>query len=104
MTTTNRGADSLGVIVKTLVDGANIALDAESTSTTVQGNVIMAGNRTFDKPTNLTDGQMIIYRIEQDGLLYPLDWIERQARQWEDRLDRLDAYVLTITEAEGGNA
>ena len=45
-----------------------------------------------------------IYRIEPDGLADPRDWIERQARQWEDRLDRLDAYVRTITEAEGGKA
>ncbi len=45
-----------------------------------------------------------IYRIEPDGLADPRDWIERQARQWEDRLDRLDAYARTITEAEGGKA
>ncbi len=45
-----------------------------------------------------------IYRIEPDGLAVPRDWIERQARLWEDRLDRLDSYVRTITEAEGGKA
>ena len=45
-----------------------------------------------------------VYRIEPDGLAHPRDWIERQARQWEDRLDRLESYVRTITEAEGGKA
>ena len=45
-----------------------------------------------------------IYRIEPDGLAVPRDWIERQARMWEERLDRLDAYVRTITEAKGGKA
>ena len=45
-----------------------------------------------------------IYRIEADGLAVPRDWIERHARLWEESLDRLDAYVRTITEAEGGNA
>ena len=45
-----------------------------------------------------------IYRVEPGGLSVPRDWIERQARLWDESLDRLDAYVRTFTESEGGNA
>ena len=45
-----------------------------------------------------------IYRIAPDGLAVPHDWIERHVRLWEESLDRLESYVRTITEAEGGNA
>jgi DNA-binding transcriptional ArsR family regulator len=45
-----------------------------------------------------------IYRIEPDGLDAARAWIERHARLWEQSLDRLDAYVRSITEAKGGKA
>lgn len=44
------------------------------------------------------------YRLAPEGLDLPRDWIERQVRDWQQRLDRLDAYVRSITEAEGGKA
>lgn len=50
--------------VVALTDGVNIATDASL------GNIFtvtLAGNRTMDNPTNLTDGQTIIYKIKQDA-------------------------------------
>jgi hypothetical protein len=47
-----------------LTDGANIATDASL------GNIFtvtLGGNRTLDNPTNAASGQVIIYRIKQDG-------------------------------------
>ena len=47
-----------------LTDGANIATDA------ALGNyfrVTLAGNRTLDNPTNLLDGQALVYKILQDA-------------------------------------
>jgi hypothetical protein len=48
----------------TLTDGANIATDASL------GNhfrVTLGGNRTLDNPTNLADGQRIVWEFIQDG-------------------------------------
>ena len=45
-----------------------------------------------------------IYRIVPGGLALPRDWVAHQARLWDETFDRLDAYVRTITEAEGGTA
>lgn len=50
--------------VSALTDGANIATDASL------GNIFtvtLGGNRTMDNPTNSVDGQVILYKIKQDG-------------------------------------
>lgn len=51
-------------LVVALTDGANIAVDA------ALGNyfrVTLAGNRTLDNPTNLTNGQKLLFEFIQDG-------------------------------------
>lgn len=45
-----------------------------------------------------------IYRVAPGGLARTQAWIDQQARIWEQSLDRLDAYVHSITDAEGGKA
>lgn len=55
-----------GVVNKVvaLSDGANIATDASL------GNIFtvtLGGNRTMDNPTNAVDGQIILYKLKQDG-------------------------------------
>jgi len=52
------------VAVVALVDAANIAVDASL------GNlftVTLTDDRTLDAPTNPTQGQMIVFRVTQDG-------------------------------------
>lgn len=51
-----------GVLV--LTDGANIAVDASAHSSF---RVTLGGNRTFDNPTGMSDGQVLNFRIWQDG-------------------------------------
>lgn len=55
-------------LVVALTDGATIDTDA-SQGTTVGATyrVTLGGNRTIANPTNLVDGQRIIYEIKQDG-------------------------------------
>lgn len=48
----------------TLVDGTNIPVDASLGNTF---EVTLGGNRTLDNPTNLVDGQTLIFRIIQDA-------------------------------------
>lgn len=47
-----------------LTDGTNIAVDASLSN---NFKVTLAGNRTLDNPTSLTDGQVLNFRIKQDG-------------------------------------
>ena len=54
----------LSVTPDTLTDAATIAVDASL------GNnftVTLGGNRTLGNPTNAVDGQMLLFRIRQDG-------------------------------------
>ncbi len=66
--TEDDGANTLTVSAKTtvvaLTDGANIATNAALGD---NFRVVLGGNRTLDNPTNLIDGQVINYRIKQDG-------------------------------------
>jgi hypothetical protein len=48
----------------TLSDGANIATDASLSNSF---KVTLGGNRTFDNPTNLSDGMILNYVIKQDA-------------------------------------
>lgn len=47
-----------------LTDGANIAVDASLSNNFY---VTLGGNRTLDNPSNLADGMVINFHIEQDG-------------------------------------
>lgn len=47
-----------------LTDGANIAVDASLSN---NFHVVLGGNRTLDNPSNLTDGMILNFYIEQDG-------------------------------------
>lgn len=47
-----------------LTDGANIAVNADLG---LNCRVVLAGNRTLDNPTNLVDGDVLNFRIHQDG-------------------------------------
>lgn len=47
-----------------LTDGANIAVDAALSN---YFRVTLAGNRTLDNPTNMKDGQALVFRVIQDG-------------------------------------
>jgi hypothetical protein len=47
-----------------LTDGANIAVDASLGS---RFSVTLGGNRTLSNPTNLVDGQRLLFQITQDG-------------------------------------
>ncbi|WP_022955765.1 hypothetical protein [Perlucidibaca piscinae] len=47
-----------------LTDGANIAVDASLSN---NFKVTLGGNRTLDNPTNLADGQVLNFRVKQDG-------------------------------------
>ena len=42
------------------------------------------------------DAQWRPYRIEGEHLKEPMDWIGQYKQIWEDRLDRLDAYLHTL--------
>lgn len=60
----NTAKRMLGETRVNLTDGATIDVDAS-----LGGNfkVTLAGNRTLANPTNLADGQVINFRIKQDG-------------------------------------
>jgi DNA-binding transcriptional ArsR family regulator len=42
------------------------------------------------------DAQWRPCRIEGENLKQAMDWIGQYKQMWEDRLDRLDAYLLTL--------
>jgi hypothetical protein len=48
----------------TLTDGATINVDASLSNVF---RVTLAGNRTLAAPTNLSDGQTIVFMVYQDG-------------------------------------
>ena len=52
------------VTPSTLTDGANIAVNAALSNSY---RVTLAGNRTLDNPTNLSDGQTLIFFLKQDA-------------------------------------
>jgi hypothetical protein len=57
-----------GSLVVSLVDGANIAVDASlGYSIRSTYTVTLGGNRTIDAPSSPTSGQMIVFRLKQDG-------------------------------------
>lgn len=41
-------------------------------------------------------GRVRTYRLAPGGLKVAEDWLGRQRTQWEQRLDRLDDYLLTL--------
>ena len=41
-------------------------------------------------------GRVRTYRLAPDGLKVAEDWLGRQRTLWEQRLDRLDDYLLTL--------
>lgn len=43
-------------------------------------------------------GRVRTYELEPEPLRLAEDWLSRQRRFWERRLDRLDAYLLTLKE------
>lgn len=45
-----------------------------------------------------------VYRLSAANMRAPHDWLNNYRRFWEGSLDRLDAYVREITDAEGGKA
>lgn len=55
---------ALVVVPFTLTDGANIATDAGKAN---HFRVTLAGNRTLDNPTSLTDGGVYMWEFIQDG-------------------------------------
>lgn len=55
---------ALGIAVQVLTDGATINVDA---SLGDNCRVTLGGNRTLANPTNLIDGQVLNFRIIQDG-------------------------------------
>lgn len=60
----NTAKRMLGETRVNLIDGATVNVDAS-----LGGNfkVTLAGNRTLANPTNLSDGQIINFRLKQDG-------------------------------------
>lgn len=44
------------------------------------------------------DGRVRTYQLAPDGLKLAEDWLGRQRTMWERRLDRLDSYLMTMTE------
>lgn len=50
------------------------------------------------------EGQRRPCRIEPRGLAPAADWIEQFRAMWEERLDRLDAYLKSVTSASASNA
>jgi hypothetical protein len=40
------------------------------------------------------------YRLAAERLKLAEDWLGRQRRMWERRLDQLDAYLMTMKEGE----
>lgn len=45
-------------------------------------------------------GRVRTYSLEQESLRSAEDWLGRQRRLWETRLEQLDSYLLTMKEAE----
>ncbi|WP_342363073.1 metalloregulator ArsR/SmtB family transcription factor [Terrarubrum flagellatum] len=43
-------------------------------------------------------GRVRTYRLAPDQLKVAEDWLSRQRTMWEQRLDRLDAYLLELKE------
>jgi len=56
--------NALACLFGTLTDGANISVNAIGTN---NFRVTLGGNRTLDNPTNLSDGQVLNFRIAQDA-------------------------------------
>ncbi len=61
---THLGLDSGAKKVIALTDGSTINTDASLGS---EFTVTLGGSRTMANPTNPTDGQLIVYRLKQDG-------------------------------------
>lgn len=45
------------------------------------------------------DGQMRPCRLEPHALAWAADWIDQCRAMWEERLDRLDSYLKSVTSA-----
>lgn len=45
-------------------------------------------------------GRIRLCRLEPDALKATEDWLNRQIRQWETRLDQLDSYVIALHKRE----
>jgi hypothetical protein len=60
----NAWTKSQRTVPYSLTDGANISVDASQSNVF---KVTLAGNRTLDNPTNLSDGMVLTFRIKQDG-------------------------------------
>ncbi len=70
---------SNGPKLTTLTDAATIAVDAGEIGHQGLAHVTLGGNRTMGNPTNSVDGQMIRFRVLQDGtgtrtLAWDTDW------------------------------
>ena len=50
--------------------------------------------------TSEKKGRVRTYRINPAPLDEAMDWLAQRRRMWEQRLDRLDAYLLTMKETE----
>lgn len=48
--------------------------------------------------TSRKAGRVRTYRIEPNRLKLAEDWLSQQRSLWEERLDRLDAYALSLKE------
>lgn len=53
-----------GIAWSTLTDAATVAVDASLSN---NFKVTLGGNRTMGEPTNLRNGQVLVFRITQDG-------------------------------------
>jgi DNA-binding transcriptional ArsR family regulator len=50
------------------------------------------------------DGQLRPCRFEPHALAPAADWIERYRAMWDERLDRLDSYLKSVTSASSPKA
>lgn len=64
LATVNVFTKNQSVTTVALTDGANIAVDASLSN---NFKVTLGGNRTLDNPTNLTEGMVLNFAIDQDG-------------------------------------
>lgn len=64
MPQTGHPDDSLAPLPYTLTDAATIDTDASLSN---HFRVTLGGNRTLANPTNLTDGQKVVWEFIQDG-------------------------------------
>lgn len=48
--------------------------------------------------TSRKQGRVRTYNLAPERLRFAEDWLGRQRRHWESRLDRLDAYLLKLKE------